>query len=267
MADPVAISGLTDLSQARVVLFQTGRLVTIPASALTSGMSYQPLDATLTALAGLNSTAGVLVQTGADTFDKRTLQQPAAGLTITNPAGTAGNPTFALANDLAAIEALNTNAILARTGTDTWAARTITGTTDQVAVTNGNGVSGNPTLSLPVGSLIQSTWTPTLTNGANVAASTAFVCRYVRIGNTVWCSGQVNVDPTAAASTLTSIDLSLPVASALTNDHQLSGTAVNRLNGPGSIFANPTNDRATLEFLASSAANAAWTFVFCYEVI
>lgn len=87
--------------------------------------AYQPLDTTLTALAAFN-TNGLLVQTAADTFAGRTLTQPAAGLTITNPAGTAGNPTFALANDLAALEALaGTNTIYYRSGVDTWSAVTI----------------------------------------------------------------------------------------------------------------------------------------------
>src|SRR6266704_3099495 len=67
---------------------------------VTLGAVYQPLDATLNALAALDSTAGLLTQTGADTFSRRTLTAPASGLTITNPAGTAGNPTFVLANDL-----------------------------------------------------------------------------------------------------------------------------------------------------------------------
>lgn len=83
--------------------------------------TYQPLDADLTALAELPSTAGMLSRTGADTFAARTLTAPAAGLTISNSTGAAGNPTFALANDLAALEALSTNGYPKRTGTDTWA--------------------------------------------------------------------------------------------------------------------------------------------------
>lgn len=51
--------------------------------------------------------------------------------------------------DLAAIAANSTNGLLARTGAGTAAARTITGTSNQVTVSNGDGVSGNPTLSLP----------------------------------------------------------------------------------------------------------------------
>lgn len=51
-------------------------------------------------------------------------------------------------SDLSAISSLATTGLIARTGTGTAATRTITGTTDQVTVTNGDGVSGNPTLSI-----------------------------------------------------------------------------------------------------------------------
>lgn len=50
---------------------------------------------------------------------------------------------------LTALAAYNTNGILTQTASDTFTGRTITGTTNQVTVTNGSGVSGNPTLSLP----------------------------------------------------------------------------------------------------------------------
>lgn len=51
--------------------------------------------------------------------------------------------------DLAAIAALSTTGIPSRTANDTWAIRTITGTANEVTVTNGGGVAGNPTVSLP----------------------------------------------------------------------------------------------------------------------
>jgi hypothetical protein len=39
--------------------------------------------------------------------------------------------------------------MVAKTGANTWASRTITGTTGKIDVTNGDGVAGNPTVSLP----------------------------------------------------------------------------------------------------------------------
>lgn len=50
---------------------------------------------------------------------------------------------------LTALAAYNSDGLLTQTAADTFAARTITGTASEITVTNGDGVAGNPTISLP----------------------------------------------------------------------------------------------------------------------
>jgi hypothetical protein len=69
-------------------------------------------------------------------------------LTATDLSGLSG--TYQpLDSDLTAIAALATTGLIARTGSGTAAIRTITGTANRLTATNGDGVSGNPTLTIP----------------------------------------------------------------------------------------------------------------------
>lgn len=66
----------------------------------------------------------------------------------TNLGLTIGTDVQAYDADLSALAALTATGMMARTGTNTYALRTITGTATRIAVTNGDGVSGNPTIDL-----------------------------------------------------------------------------------------------------------------------
>lgn len=83
-----------------IVLVKAGSVYTfsidVDALEATFGALFQPIDETLIALASLNSTAGLLTQTGADAFTKRTLTGTANEITVTNGDGAAGAPTLSL---------------------------------------------------------------------------------------------------------------------------------------------------------------------------
>lgn len=68
-----------------------------------------------------------------------------------------------LDSTLTALAAYNTNGLLTQTSADTFTGRTLTGTANNISVTNGDGVSGNPTINL-----IDTAVTPTSYTNANI---------------------------------------------------------------------------------------------------
>lgn len=113
------------------------------------------------------------------------------------------------------------------------------------------------------------TYTPTLTAVANVAAQTAYVCQYARLGDFVMVSGQVAIDPTSA-TTLTRLGISLPIPSSLTAAEQCGGTAAQPdvFGYTAAIRGDATNDRAELAFTTDAdVANRIWSLQFSYLVL
>ncbi len=111
------------------------------------------------------------------------------------------------------------------------------------------------------------TYTPTLTNGLNVAASTAYEAQWLRIGGAVTVSGKFDCDPTSA-DTRTDVGISLPVASNFLAEEDCGGAVGCRtFEGSGLVFAQVDQDIAATQFFPSSANNAAWGFIFMYQVL
>ncbi|MBR2118492.1 MAG: hypothetical protein IJ935_07440 [Afipia sp.] len=225
------------------------------------GTDVQGYDADLAALAA-NSTDGLWAHTGAGTGAARSLTAPAAGITITNPAGVAGNPTFGLANDLAALEGLSSNGCAARTATDTWATRTITGTANQIAVTNGDCVSGNPTISIPSNAALPgspTTTTQAFSDNSTKIATTAYVDAQVAGG----VAGVASIDgQTGAITTDSSIDAISNVIglAAIPSGNMLANTS----GSPGQSVPTklPYLARATASFTTDASSSTATVYSY-----
>jgi hypothetical protein len=122
-------------------------------------------------------------------------------------------------------------------------------------------------LSITQGAVISGTYTPTLTGVTNVAATTSAVCQYMRVGSVVTVSGRVNIDPTAA-SAITSIRISLPVASNFAATGQCSGSGMGDLNlEPVGVYGDAANNEARLDFVPLNNANQIVGFHFTYLVV
>lgn len=234
----------------------------------------QPLDATLTALAALNSTAGYLAQTAADTFAKRTLTGTTDQISISNGDGTTGNPVFSLPQSIAS------------TSSPTFVGLTLSGlTASQLIATDGSKIfislayTSLNTASTIVqrdgsGNFAAGTITATLTGNASTATALA----NVRTIGGVSFDGTANITVSSATAgfTVSGGDLAIG-ANNLTITGSIGSTGSRSLKGwftdlqvtnaiSGSITGNSatvtngvyTTDTATVTntMLAGSITNA-----------
>jgi hypothetical protein len=127
---------------ARTITGSTG--ITVTDGDGVSGNPTLTLDAQLVDVAGLTPTDnGVIIGNGTNfVVESGATLKTSLGLTI-------GTNVQAWDADLDALAAMASTGHVVRTGSATYSQRTITGTAAEITVTNGSGVSGNPTLSLP----------------------------------------------------------------------------------------------------------------------
>jgi hypothetical protein len=151
---------------------------------------------TLTLVAG----TGIVITTNAGTD------------TITFTVGDLSGTYQPLDATLTALAAFNTNGLLTQTAANTFTGRTITGTANQITVTNGDGVSGNPTLSLPADVVIPTVLTAPNT-GLHILDTNASHDLIVKPGSDLSADRTLTITTGDANRTLT-----------MTGDASISGT-------------------------------------------
>lgn len=109
-----------------------------------------------------------------------------------------------------------------------------------------------------------STWTPTTHNLSNLSSATGSSGQYLRAGNTVTAS--VNVTVNASGAGACAFEMSLPVSSNLAAIGDLVGIGVTSLAEITLIYAETTNDRAKVEFIATSSGSRVVSVHFTYRV-
>ena len=121
------------------------------------------------------------------------------------------------------------------------------------------------------GNIFSGTYTPTLTNSTNVAASTPVECFYTRVGNVVTVTGQVSIDVT---TTLTDsvLLMTLPIASTFTVARNCGGTGASSTAGTYgtetiAISGNVAGGSAEFRLRPASVANLDYRFSFSYRVL
>jgi hypothetical protein len=128
----------------------------------------------------VNSGTGFQVKTSSTAITGRSITVSGTGLAIANGSGVSGDPTISLSGQVANLANASLNGFVVLTSAGAITSTTLTGTANQIGITNPNGV-GNPVFSIANDPVIPGTGAmtlPTGTTGQQPVASTAGMIRY-----------------------------------------------------------------------------------------
>lgn len=141
------------------------RLVAGNNISLTSGTNTLTIAASGSAGSLNDAGIGLIAKDTSTSVIARTLTSGSSGISITNGDGQAGNPTIDLAGRIGDIEALTTSGLLVmQSGTDV-INRVLVGTGSQIDVVDGDGLFGNPTISINDNPVLPGTGSVTVPQG------------------------------------------------------------------------------------------------------
>ena len=205
------------------------------------------------------------------------------------PAGVAGPPGTTNYNDLLNLPTLGSVAstaaslytLVADTGTaastaaSTYALAANIGTAASTAASTyalaaniGTAASTAASTYARAADIVGATYTPSLTNVANLDGSTTFSFQYTLVNNMVTVSGRVQVDPTAPAA-VTGLGIALPIASDFQASSDCGGVAfATNIAGQGAgIVADTVNNRALMQFVSTDLTAQPMAVMFQYQVL
>ena len=127
--------------------------------------------------------------------------------------------------------------------------------------------SGNWNDLATTATVLSGTYTPTLFNTANISSSTPLQCQYMRVGSVVTVSGGVAVTPTLLA-TLTTLGISLPIASTISAAQNLGGAAnsASVASASAAVFGDTANSRGTMQMVSVGTGSETFYFSFTYLI-
>lgn len=143
-----------------------------------------------------------------------------------------GSGSLSLSSTLAGFSTYNTNGVICQTSASTFAGRTITGSSNRISITNGDGVSGNPTIDIAATYVGQTSITTLGTISTGSWSGSTIAVNRGGTGQTSYTNGQLLIGNTTGNT--------LDKATLTGTSNQITVT-----NGAGSITLSTPQNIAT----------------------
>jgi len=238
--------------------------------------SFFQVSLTGAALSLNNAAGGIIVKDSASTVASRSIAVSGTGLAVSNADGTGGNPTLALSGQVLSLANASFNGLVTLSTSGTISSSTITGTANQIGVTNGTGVGGNPTVYIADNAVFPGTGAITVPNGstAQKPAGSAGQIRYntssqvfegyangawnsfsLAGGVSTFSAGSTGFTPSSATGGVVTLAGTLNVSSGGTGVGTLTGYVYG--NGTGVMTASTTIPSTSITGLGTMSAQNA----------